>query len=101
MSTEEKMLPLQGIYQWFEKNTTKGGNEEPKGWQNSIRHNLSMNAVCVLSTPPHFPANKLILYRDSNPSRSRPQARNQQTTGASLKKQFEMVEFNQQPGIAK
>lgn len=52
MSTEEKMLPLQGIYQWFEKNTNKGGNEESKGWQNSIRHNLSMNAVCVLSNPP-------------------------------------------------
>ncbi|KAF3386458.1 Forkhead box protein O1 [Penicillium rolfsii] len=44
MSTEEKMLPLQGIYQWFEKNTNKGGNEDSKGWQNSIRHNLSMNA---------------------------------------------------------
>lgn len=47
MSTEEKMLPLQGIYQWFEKNTNKAGNEQSKGWQNSIRHNLSMNAVCV------------------------------------------------------
>lgn len=50
MSTEDKMLPLQGIYQWFEKNTTKAGNEESKGWQNSIRHNLSMNAVRVLPT---------------------------------------------------
>ncbi|KAJ5174919.1 uncharacterized protein N7482_000796 [Penicillium canariense] len=44
MSTEEKMLPLQGIYQWFGRNTTKGRNETSKGWQNSIRHNLSMNA---------------------------------------------------------
>lgn len=54
MSTDEKMLPLQGIYQWFEKNTTKGKNDESKGWQNSIRHNLSMNAVRVVPTPLRF-----------------------------------------------
>lgn len=37
-------LPLQGIYSWFEKNTAKGKDQNSKGWQNSIRHNLSMNA---------------------------------------------------------
>ncbi|KAL4890788.1 hypothetical protein BDV59DRAFT_194731 [Aspergillus ambiguus] len=37
-------LPLQGIYSWFEKNTAKGKDRNSKGWQNSIRHNLSMNA---------------------------------------------------------
>lgn len=37
-------LQLQDIYYWFEKNTNKG-KEATKGWQNSIRHNLSMNAV--------------------------------------------------------
>ncbi|KAJ5805630.1 uncharacterized protein N7503_003232 [Penicillium pulvis] len=36
-------LQLQDIYTWFEKNTNKG-KDESKGWQNSIRHNLSMNA---------------------------------------------------------
>lgn len=60
MSTEDKMLPLQGIYQWFEQNTDKGKNEELKGWQNSIRHNLSMNAVRVLPTLIRF-------HIDSNP----------------------------------
>jgi hypothetical protein len=40
-----KKLPLQGIYLWFEKNTAKGRDRGSKGWQNSIRHNLSMNAV--------------------------------------------------------
>lgn len=40
-------LPLQGIYSWFEKNTTKGKDQNSKGWQNSIRHNLSMNAVSI------------------------------------------------------
>lgn len=47
LSTPDKKLPLQGIYDWFEKNTAKG-REGSKGWQNSIRHNLSMNAVCFL-----------------------------------------------------
>ncbi|KAF9885731.1 hypothetical protein FE257_012616 [Aspergillus nanangensis] len=37
-------LPLQGIYSWFEKHTAKGKDGTSKGWQNSIRHNLSMNA---------------------------------------------------------
>lgn len=41
----EKKLPLQGIYGWFQKNTSKGKDKNSKGWQNSIRHNLSMNAV--------------------------------------------------------
>lgn len=47
MSTPEKMMPLQEIYAWFERNTSKG-KDKNKGWQNSIRHNLSMNAVRAL-----------------------------------------------------
>ncbi|KAJ5163268.1 Winged helix-turn-helix transcription repressor DNA-binding [Penicillium coprophilum] len=37
-------LQLQSIYSWFEANTDKGADPNAKGWQNSIRHNLSMNA---------------------------------------------------------
>lgn len=37
-------LSLQQIYDWFTKNTSKG-KDNTKGWQNSIRHNLSMNKV--------------------------------------------------------
>ena len=39
-------MVLKDIYQWFEKHTNKarGGS---KGWQNSIRHNLSMNGVSL------------------------------------------------------
>jgi hypothetical protein len=44
---DDMQLPLQGIYSWFEKNTAKGRDPNSKGWQNSIRHNLSMNAVCL------------------------------------------------------
>lgn len=47
---EEKRLPLQKIYEWFEKNTAKGRDQGQKGWQNSIRHNLSMNAVSIQYT---------------------------------------------------
>lgn len=37
-------MALQDIYQWFQKNTDKVKPGQI-GWRNSIRHNLSMNAV--------------------------------------------------------
>lgn len=51
MSTPNKSMTLQEIYQWFRENTDKA-KSEGKGWQNSIRHNLSMNGVFT----DHFPA---------------------------------------------
>lgn len=42
-------MVLKEIYEWFEKNTDKAKNASSKGWQNSIRHNLSMNGVCITS----------------------------------------------------
>lgn len=44
MSAPNHSMVLQEIYQWFRENTSKG-NSESKGWMNSIRHNLSMNAA--------------------------------------------------------
>ncbi|KAJ5287725.1 hypothetical protein N7478_003411 [Penicillium angulare] len=41
--SKDYSLHLQDIYAWFEKNTSKGKDQTQKGWQNSIRHNLSMN----------------------------------------------------------
>ncbi|RMZ78394.1 hypothetical protein DV738_g3897, partial [Chaetothyriales sp. CBS 135597] len=38
-------MMLRDIYDWFEKNTTKPRESGTNGWQNSIRHNLSMNHV--------------------------------------------------------
>lgn len=39
-------MVLKDIYEWFEKNTDKPQTStSAKGWQNSIRHNLSMNGV--------------------------------------------------------
>lgn len=44
MSVPDHSMVLQEIYRWFRENTTKGSSDT-KGWMNSIRHNLSMNAV--------------------------------------------------------
>lgn len=38
---------LRDIYEWFQRNTTKPQESGTNGWQNSIRHNLSMNQVCA------------------------------------------------------
>lgn len=46
---------LKEIYDWFEKNTDKAKNPMSKGWQNSIRHNLSMNGVFKLKFRLLFP----------------------------------------------
>jgi len=45
-SVPSHRMVLKEIYEWFEKNTDKAKNNSSKGWQNSIRHNLSMNGVC-------------------------------------------------------
>lgn len=44
MSVPRHAMVLQEIYQWFRENTSKGSSDT-KGWMNSIRHNLSMNAA--------------------------------------------------------
>lgn len=44
LSRHNKSMTLQEIYQWFRENTDKS-KAAGKGWQNSIRHNLSMNGV--------------------------------------------------------
>ena len=49
MSAPNHSMVLQEIYQWFRDNTVKGGSDT-KGWMNSIRHNLSMNAVSITRT---------------------------------------------------
>ncbi|KAL4955859.1 hypothetical protein BDW69DRAFT_182131 [Aspergillus filifer] len=57
-----KKLPLQGIYHWFEENTAKGRDRGSKGWQNSIRHNLSMNAGFEAIREETTPGKKPINY---------------------------------------
>ena len=38
-------LVVKDIYKWIEANTNKASDPSSKGWQNSVRHNLSMNGV--------------------------------------------------------
>jgi hypothetical protein len=45
MEADGHTMVLRDIYSWFKRNTDKAMDKETKGWQNSIRHNLSMNAV--------------------------------------------------------
>lgn len=45
METPHKRMTLRQIYDWFKQNTTKPSDSGTNGWQNSIRHNLSMNQV--------------------------------------------------------
>lgn len=56
-------MVLKDIYDWFEKNTDKAKNPLSKGWQNSIRHNLSMNGVST--TLRRKPKHVLIIDRHS------------------------------------
>jgi Forkhead domain len=42
-------MMLREIYDWFVQNTTKPSESGTNGWQNSIRHNLSMNQVRAYS----------------------------------------------------
>lgn len=44
MAAPNHAMVLKDIYKWFADNTDKASSPT-KGWQNSIRHNLSMNGV--------------------------------------------------------
>ncbi|RDW82694.1 hypothetical protein BP6252_03806 [Coleophoma cylindrospora] len=44
MSKPDHSMVLRDIYAWFRENTTRADSSS-KGWMNSIRHNLSMNAA--------------------------------------------------------
>ena len=45
-----RTMSLKDIYEWIKRHTEKATDPSEKGWQNSVRHNLSMNAVSILPT---------------------------------------------------
>lgn len=45
----DHMMTLKDLYDWVAGHTNKGKEGTGKGWQNSVRHNLSMNGVRVSS----------------------------------------------------
>ena len=50
MAAPDHQMVLKDIYEWIAKNTDKARDPAFKGWQNSVRHNLSMNGVCLQTT---------------------------------------------------
>ena len=46
MSVPDRQMILGEIYKYFQEKMPRFRNMQSKGWQNSIRHNLSMNGVC-------------------------------------------------------
>ena len=48
INAPEHTMVLRDIYDWFVQNTEKGKEPDTPAWKNSIRHNLSMNAVSSL-----------------------------------------------------
>ena len=52
MEAPKHQMVLKEIYEWISQNTDKARDPTFKGWQNSVRHNLSMNGVCLKFAQP-------------------------------------------------
>ena len=57
MEAPGNRMVLRDIYHWIERNTDKANNPEFTGWQNSVRHNLSMNKVRFTWSSKNYPLN--------------------------------------------
>ncbi|PYH40884.1 uncharacterized protein BP01DRAFT_419103 [Aspergillus saccharolyticus JOP 1030-1] len=91
LEAPDKKLTLQDIYSWFEKRTIKGRDRSSKGWQNSVRHNLSMNAAfeAIREEEPGKKAQnywrlteEAVKYGVQSTTRYRKQASNKKTSSA-------------------
>ncbi|KAF2469136.1 uncharacterized protein BDR25DRAFT_289340 [Lindgomyces ingoldianus] len=56
-------MVLRDIYDWFKRNTDKAADKDMKGWQNSIRHNLSMNGAFEKVNHPSEEVKKGFMWR--------------------------------------
>lgn len=54
MDAPEHQMVLKDIYEWIARNTNKARDSAFKGWQNSVRHNLSMNGVGFANRDAHY-----------------------------------------------
>ena len=50
----EHILSLRELYDWVRDHSQKAKDPKNRGWQNSVRHNLSMNAVCTFTCLPRY-----------------------------------------------
>lgn len=60
LQADNHTMILKDIYDWFLHYTDKATGSETKGWQNSIRHNLSMNGVSIVFPPPPAHCTRLL-----------------------------------------
>ena len=60
MDAPDHRMILRDIYRWIEHNTDKASDPSFTGWQNSVRHNLSMNQVSIRDSMQNNAAAKCI-----------------------------------------
>ncbi|KAI1685128.1 Forkhead domain containing protein [Pyrenophora tritici-repentis] len=63
MNAPDHTMILRDIYDWFKNNTDKANDSGTKGWQNSIRHNLSMNGAFEKVDHPSEASRKGFMWR--------------------------------------
>ncbi|KAJ4364120.1 hypothetical protein N0V83_009575 [Neocucurbitaria cava] len=63
LDAPDNTMILRDIYDWFKKYTDKASASETKGWQNSIRHNLSMNGAFEKVDQPCEDSRKGFMWR--------------------------------------
>ncbi|KAI4660171.1 uncharacterized protein J4E79_005976 [Alternaria viburni] len=63
LNAPNNTMILRDIYEWFKANTDKASASETKGWQNSIRHNLSMNGAFEKVDQPGEESRKGFMWR--------------------------------------
>ncbi|KAF1978899.1 hypothetical protein BU23DRAFT_190346 [Bimuria novae-zelandiae CBS 107.79] len=63
LQAPDNTMILRDIYDWFRSNTGKAADKDTKGWQNSIRHNLSMNGAFEKVDQPSEEARKGFMWR--------------------------------------
>ncbi|KAF2029475.1 hypothetical protein EK21DRAFT_101096 [Setomelanomma holmii] len=63
LEADNHTMILRDIYDWFRKYTDKASASETKGWQNSIRHNLSMNGAFEKVDQPCEESRKGFMWR--------------------------------------
>ncbi|KAF2623070.1 hypothetical protein BU25DRAFT_401237, partial [Macroventuria anomochaeta] len=63
LDAPDHTMVLRDIYDWFRRYTDKAAHSETKGWQNSIRHNLSMNGAFEKVDSPADATTKGFMWR--------------------------------------
>ncbi|KAF2723508.1 winged helix DNA-binding domain-containing protein, partial [Polychaeton citri CBS 116435] len=54
----DRTMTLKDVYDWVAQNSKKASDPSNRGWQNSVRHNLSMNKAFERVSPSTNPGQK-------------------------------------------